>query len=84
MKIKRYKMKENLDISKLLEEYGKKYYIKEGGIWIKCDIKYFMCKSLYIRQGRYGFDFSINIGFPNDLSQRNDYNYITVLDEDFP
>ena len=40
-------------------------------------------RSLYVPVYCQNWEFSINIGFPDDLSKWNDFDYVLVLDEDF-
>lgn len=39
-------------------------------------------RSLYVPIYCQNWDFSINIGFPDDLSKWNDFDYVLVLDEE--
>lgn len=52
--------------------------IREGGSWIHKDAIRFMSIPLYDK-----YEITLNIGFPEDLSKWDDFNYILVLDEDF-
>jgi len=75
MKIKRFKMKPDADISLFpwgripRITYGKVSYVNENsvcGFWEPLD-----------------HEISVNIAFPEDLSEWNDFDYILVMDEDF-
>ena len=72
-KIKRFKLKQNSE--QLIEN---KIHRSDAS-WIKDDATRFVCCPVFI--GRE--EISIYIGFPDDLSKWNDYDYVIVLDEDF-
>lgn len=75
MKIKRFKMKPDADISvfpwgrisRII--HGKVSYVNENSV---CGFWEPLCHEI-----------SVNIVFPEDLSEWNDFDYILVLDEDF-
>lgn len=80
MRINRYKLKPNVTVETIPR-------IGDGGTWIQKDCVKFVSKYFIIKTGkrryRSSFDFTINIGFPDDLSNWNDFDYVLVLDEDF-
>ena len=78
MKIKRFKMKSDADISvfpwgrvKYIEygQPGAMTFVNENSV---CGFWDTLCHGV-----------SINIAFPEDLKEWNDFDYILVLDEDF-
>ncbi len=71
LKINRYKLRYDVTEDDLM-----KYHLQTGGGFISADTSVFIWKSI-------GKDISLNIGFPKDLSRWNDFDYVTVLDEDF-
>lgn len=75
IKIKRYKLKDGTTEEELIA-----FGAKEGGSY-----KYYLNKFIRVNypKGRFGFDFSINIGFNEDISDWNDYDNVLVMDEDF-
>ena len=87
MKIKRYKLKPNVT-KEQLEKYG----YKDGGSWIFKGCKHFISKYFHInylckytenKVRKCSFEFSVDIGFTDDINNWNDYDNIIVLDEDF-
>lgn len=71
MEIARFKMKPGI---KLEDIPG----LRDGGSWIHKKAVKFATFSLYAK-----YDITLNIGFPNDISKWNDFDYVLVLDEDF-
>lgn len=87
MKIKRYKLKPNIT-----KEQLEKYEYKDGGSWIFKGCKHFISKYFHInylckytenKVRKCSFEFSVDIGFTDDINNWNDYDNIIVLDEDF-
>lgn len=76
MKIKRYKLKDNVTKEDLIA-----LRFREGGSWIKKDVELFLCRCFEC--GKYDFEYSINIGFSSDINDWNDFDNVLVLDEDF-
>lgn len=67
-KIARFKLKKDVDLNGVnTSPYAK--YINDGAIK---GTYYSLCHEI-----------TVNIGFPEDLSKWNDFDYILVLDEDF-
>ena len=71
VKINRYKLKDNIQEADL-----EKFPLKQGGRFIAADVSVFLYNAI-------GKDISLNIGFPKDLSKWNDFDYITVIDDEF-
>lgn len=76
MKIKRFKLKKDVDREKLIALGA-----REGGTWIKKDAELFL--SRYFEHRPTEFEFSINIAFGPDIHNWNDFDNVLVLDEDF-
>ena len=70
--IRRFRLKENITADDIRKAVG----LREGGSWIQEDCKQFLCVNLVDSM-------ELNIGFPDDLSQWNDWDHILVLDDDF-
>jgi len=73
MKIKRFKLKDNIQFQDLRQHPG----INPGGSYIQkdavlIDSKFAIHKSI-----------DVEIGFPEDLTEWNDIDYVLVLDFDF-
>jgi hypothetical protein len=71
LKINRYRLKDGIT-----EDDISKYHLKPGGHHIAADAGVFIWTSI-------GPDISLDVGFPKDLSKWDDFNYVTVFDEDF-
>lgn len=71
MEIARFKMRPNVSLNNIK-------CIREGGSWIHENTIRFMSIPIYDK-----YEITLNIGFPEDLSKWNDFDYILVLDEDF-
>lgn len=71
MKIDRFKMRPNVSLNNIK-------CIREGGSWIHENAIQFMSIPIHDK-----YQITLNIGFPEDLSKWDDFNYILVLDEDF-
>lgn len=87
MKIKRYKLKPNIT-KEQLEKYG----YKDGGSWVFKGCKHFISKYFHInylykyaknKTRKCSFNFSVDIGFTDDINNWNDCDNVIVLDEDF-
>jgi len=59
-----------------LDDIRKEKNLTEGGSWIHKDSKH--CFYIVLDES-----IELNIGFPDDLSKWNDWDYIIVLDDDF-
>ena len=70
-KIARFRMRPNVTLKNLK-------CLREGGSWIHKDATRFMLIDIYDK-----YDITLNIGFPEDLSKWDDFNYVLVLDEEF-
>lgn len=70
--MKRFKLKENVTNKDIENLDG----IRTGGTWIQKDCKRFLNFHL-------GDSIYLNIGFPDDLTKWNDFDYGLVLDDDF-
>lgn len=75
-KIKRFKLKDGITIEDIRESYP---HLNDGGSWIHDDSKTMIFKPSLADAD----DISVNIGFPEDFSQWNDFDYVLVLDEAF-
>lgn len=80
MKIKRYKLKDGVTKEELISLGA-----KEGGSWIGKSIKLFIGKFCCFKdkKQRINFEFSIDIGFKDNISDWNDFDNVIILDEDF-
>lgn len=76
MKIKRFKLKENIAKEKLIS-----LGFKSGGSWIKKDSELFLSKCFYYNKTH--FEYSISIAFGSDINDWNDFDNVLILDEDF-
>ena len=72
VEIKRFELVPDADIYTLLR-------LREGGSWIHPDSMYFVSKAYADKNS----EISISIAFPENLSDWNDFDYVSVLDEDF-
>ena len=72
MRIKRFALKSGITMDDILK--NKK--VQDGGSYVQEDCK----KILFLPLVE---SIELNIGFPEDLSEWNDYDYVLVLDEDF-
>ena len=70
--VKHFKLKDNITI----EDIQKTNRITSGGTWIHENSKYLFFTTLID-------SIELNIGFPEDLSKWNDWDYIMILDDDF-
>lgn len=75
MKIKRFKLKDNVTRDDLIA-----LGFRNGGSWIKKDAKLFLDKC--IEYDGY-FEYSIGIAFSSDINDWNDFDNVLVMDEDF-
>lgn len=75
MKIKRFKLKDNITKENLIA-----LGFRNGGSWIKKDAELFLNKC--IEYDRY-FEYSIGIAFSSDINDWNDFDNVLVMDEDF-
>ena len=71
IKMARFRMRPGISVSNVK-------CISEGGSWIHRDAIRFMSIPLHDK-----YEINLNIGFPEDLSKWDDFNYILVSDEDF-
>lgn len=71
MEIARFKTRPNVSLNHIK-------CIREGGSWIHKNAIRFMSIPLHDK-----YEITLNIGFPEDLSKWDDFNYILVLDEEF-
>lgn len=62
------------DIITCGEEIGKTSFIRDN-----CTM--YIHKNIYIK--KYQFEFSINIGFKDDITDWNDFDNVLLIDEDF-
>lgn len=76
MKIKRYKLRDDVTKEELLQ-----CGFEEGGTWIKEDARLFLSRCFEYK--KYHFEFSINIAFGSNIGDWNDFDNVLVLDEDF-
>ena len=75
--IHRYKLKDGATIEKITKEFRKRHIpLKSGGTYINKNAAYCTFKNL-------ADDISVNIAFPEDLSEWDDFEYVLVLDENF-
>lgn len=78
MKIKHYKLKQNITPEQIKDAAGRtSCIVGEGGSWISGDSVFFVSHD--IDDGAV----SVGIAFPQDLSVWNDYDHVLVLDENF-
>lgn len=67
---------------KIKDEFLKNNHIKSshsGGTWINKNCVSVISKTFFYNE----LEFSVDIGFPDNLRQWNDFDYILVMDEDF-
>lgn len=76
MKIKRFKLRDNVTKQELIA-----LGFREGGSWIKKDAELFLSKCFNYKKTH--FEYSIGIAFSSDISVWNDFDNVIVLDEDF-
>lgn len=76
MKIKRFKLKDNITKKELIS-----LGFKSGGSWIKKDAELFLSKCFYHKDTH--FEYSIGITFSSNINDWNDFDNVLVLDEDF-
>ena len=78
MRIKRYRLKDGITREQLIENG-----CKEGGSWICRDkkITLFINKTFYLKKS--DFEFDIAVGFTDDITDWDDFNNVTIIDEDF-
>lgn len=73
-KIKRFKIRDDILQGHGLQMIRGDY--KEGGSWIREDVKWFISFPL-------NGSIELDVGLPDDISKWNDLNYVLVLDDDF-
>lgn len=82
MKIKRYKLKDGVTKEELIA-----FGAKEGGSFAVKGatllLHKFCCCHFKDSKGRFSFEFTIYIGFKNDISDWNDFDNVLILDDDF-
>lgn len=71
MKIDRFKMRPNVSLNNIK-------CIREGGSWIHENAIQFISIPIHDK-----YPITLNIGFPEDLSKWDDFEYVIVLDEEF-
>ena len=76
MKIKRFKLKDNVTRDDLIA-----LGFRNGGSWIKKDAELFLSRCFEYKETE--FEYSISIAFSSDINDWNDFNNVLVLDEDF-
>ena len=76
MRIKRFKLKDNITKEELIS-----LGFKSGGSWIKKDAELFLSKYFYYKEAH--FEYSIGIAFSHDINDWNDFDNVLILDEDF-
>ena len=76
MKIKRFKLKNNITKDDLIA-----LKFKNGGSWMKKDAELFLSRCFECK--KYNFEYSISIAFSPDINDWNDFDNVLVLDEDF-
>ena len=83
MKIKRFKLKDNVTRDDLIE-----LGFRNGGSWIKKDAELFLSRCFEYKETEFEysisiFEYSISIAFSSDINDWNDFDNVLVLDEDF-
>lgn len=76
MKIKRFKLKDNVTRDDLIA-----LGFRNGGSWIKKDAELFLSRCFKYEETE--FEYSISIAFSSDINDWNDFDNVLVLDEDF-
>lgn len=76
MKIKRFKLKDNITKDDLIA-----LGFKSGGTWIKKDAELFLSK--YCHYKKLDFEYTIDIAFSSDINDWNDFDNVLVMDDDF-
>ena len=76
MKIKRFKLKDNVTRDDLIA-----LGFRNGGSWIKKDAELFLSRCFEYKETE--FEYSISIAFSSDINDWNDFDNVLVLDEDF-
>ena len=76
MKIKRFKLKDNITKDNLIA-----LKFRNGGSWIKKDAE--LCLSKYFEYKKYDFEYSIGIAFSSNINDWNDFDNVLVLDENY-
>ena len=76
MKIKRFKLKDNVTRDDLIA-----LGFRNGGSWIKKDAELFLSRCFEYKETE--FEYSISIAFNSDINDWNDFDNVLVLDEDF-
>lgn len=76
MKIKRFKLKDNIARDDLIA-----LGFKSGGSWIKKDAELFMSRCFEDENS--SFEYSISIAFSSDINNWNDFDNVLIMDEDF-
>jgi hypothetical protein len=76
MKIKRFKLKDNITREDLIA-----LGFRNGGSWIKKDAELFLERCFEYKNTH--FEFSVGIAFSSDINDWNDFDNVLVMDEDF-
>jgi len=77
MNIKHYKIKSGITLDDIKKEVKAKHIPHaDNGTWVHKD-------SVYVIWQTVAEDITVNVAFPADLSQWNDFDFILLLDEDF-
>lgn len=80
MRVKRFELIAGITPDEIKEAAKNSHCrIGEGGSWITDDAAFFISHGF----GRGDDEVSVEIAFPEDLSNWNDADYVLVLDEDF-
>lgn len=75
--INRYRLKEGITMRDILAELKRKgISCNNGGLWVQNNAKYICFKPLID-------EVEVNIAFPEDLSEWNDFDYVLVMDDSF-
>lgn len=76
MKIKRFKVKNNITKQELIS-----LGFKSGGSFVKEDAELYLSKSFYNKKT--DFEYSIDIVFSSDINNWNDFDNVLIIDENF-
>lgn len=76
MKIKRFKLKDNITKNDL-----RIAGFRQGGAWVIKDAELFKSQEFVV--GRYRTELSINIAFSSDIAAWNDFDNVLIIDEDY-
>jgi len=75
--VNKYKLKDGVTAEDIIREVkAKKMTVGQYGRYIHPDVKFSAYKEIVE-------NISVCIGFPEDLSKWDDFNYVLVMDEDF-